>query len=114
MAMRPRGGGGASSRRATRPGVVRPVYEDFKPESEWQRDDESLILSIHLPGFMKEQIKVTIEDRNTIRKHKKETKGLTELNEERQLLVNMGTAMLVIVALTAYVTYSFVSAKDKK
>lgn len=45
--------------------------------------------------------------------YKKAVKGLTELNEERQLLVNMGVAMLVIVALTAYVTHSFASAKHQ-
>lgn len=50
MAMRPRGGGGASSRRTTRSGVARPVYDDFTPESEWQQDDESHILRIYLPG----------------------------------------------------------------
>lgn len=45
--------------------------------------------------------------------YNKAVKGLTELNEERQLLVNMGVAMLVIMALTAYVTHSFASAKHK-
>ncbi|KAK6120843.1 hypothetical protein DH2020_045413 [Rehmannia glutinosa] len=49
----------------------------------------------------------------TKEKYKKAVKGLTELNEERQLLVNMGVAMLVIVALTAYATYKFASGKDK-
>ena len=48
--MSPRGGGAAGSRRGTRPGVVRSVYEDFKPESEWQLDHESHILNIYLPG----------------------------------------------------------------
>ncbi|XP_047941516.1 protein RESTRICTED TEV MOVEMENT 2 [Salvia hispanica] len=67
MAMSPRGGGAAGSRRGTRPGVVRSVYEDFKPESEWQLDHESHILNIYLPGFMKKQIKVSMEGRNTIR-----------------------------------------------
>ncbi|XP_057798336.1 inactive protein RESTRICTED TEV MOVEMENT 2 [Salvia miltiorrhiza] len=67
MVMRSRGGGGAGSRRTTRSGVVRSVYEDFKPVSEWQQDDESHILNIYLPGFMKEQIKVSMEGRNTIR-----------------------------------------------
>ncbi|KAL0285775.1 UNVERIFIED_CONTAM: class I heat shock protein [Sesamum calycinum] len=67
MAMRPRGGGAAAPRRAARPGAVRPVYEDFKPMSEWQQDDESHILNIYLPGFMKEQIRVSTEGRNTIR-----------------------------------------------
>lgn len=65
--MRPRGGGAGAPRRVARPGGVRPVYEDFKPMSEWQQDDESHILNIYLPGFMKEQIRVSTEDRNTIR-----------------------------------------------
>ncbi|KAH6804195.1 hypothetical protein C2S51_032442 [Perilla frutescens var. frutescens] len=67
MAMRPRGGSASGSKRTTRTGLVRPVYEDFNPVSEWQQDDESHILNIYLPGFMKEQIKVTTEGRNTIR-----------------------------------------------
>lgn len=57
MAMRSRGGGGgggsgtgAGARRGTRTGVVRSVYEDFKPLSEWQQDDESHVLNIYLPG----------------------------------------------------------------
>ncbi|KAG8391046.1 hypothetical protein BUALT_Bualt01G0147200 [Buddleja alternifolia] len=45
--------------------------------------------------------------------YKKAMKGLSELNEERQLLVNMGAAVLVIVSLGAYVTYKSVSRKDK-
>lgn len=45
---------------------------------------------------------------------KKAVKGIGELNEERQLMVNMGVAMLVIVSLTAFVTYKFVSADNKK
>ncbi|KAL8555127.1 hypothetical protein ACS0TY_003067 [Phlomoides rotata] len=65
MAMRPRGGGAAAPR--ARSQLVRPVYEDFKPVSEWQQDDDSHILNIYLPGFMKEQIKVSTERRNTIR-----------------------------------------------
>ncbi|KAG6415607.1 hypothetical protein SASPL_123020 [Salvia splendens] len=67
MAMSPRGGGPAGSRRRTRPGVVRSVYEDLKPESDWQLDHESHILNIYLPGFTKKQIKVSMEGRNTIR-----------------------------------------------
>lgn len=45
---------------------------------------------------------------------KKAAKGIGELNEERQLMVNMGVAVLVIVSLTAFVTYKFVSADNKK
>lgn len=51
MAMRPRGDGAAPPRRATRSGGVRPVYEEFRPLSEWQQDDESHILNIYLPGM---------------------------------------------------------------
>lgn len=69
--MRSRGGGGtgggAGARRGTRTGVVRSVYEDFKPLSEWQQDDESHVLNIYLPGFMKEQVRITTEGRNTVR-----------------------------------------------
>ncbi|KAK4424753.1 Inactive protein RESTRICTED TEV MOVEMENT 2 [Sesamum alatum] len=67
MAMRPRGSSASAPRRAARPGGVRPVYEDFKPVSEWQQDDESHFLNIYLPGFMKEQIRVSTEGRNSIR-----------------------------------------------
>lgn len=57
--------------------------------------------------------KKELYEASTKEKYKKKVKGLSELNEERQLLVNMGASMLVIVALTAYVTYGFISAKDK-
>ncbi|KAI3448723.1 hypothetical protein Pfo_005390 [Paulownia fortunei] len=67
MATRSRGGGAAAPRRPTQSGGVRPVYEDFRPMSEWQQDDESHILNIYLPGFMKEQIRVSTESKNTIR-----------------------------------------------
>lgn len=43
---------------------------------------------------------------------KKAVKGFAQLSEERQLMVNMGAAVLVIVAFSAYVTYKFVSADD--
>lgn len=45
---------------------------------------------------------------------KKAVKGIGQLNEERQLVVNMGVAVLVIVSLAAFVTYKFVSADNKK
>ncbi|PIN17556.1 hypothetical protein CDL12_09786 [Handroanthus impetiginosus] len=38
---------------------------------------------------------------------KKAVKGIAERNEERQLLVNMGAAVLIIVAISAYATYKF-------
>ncbi|KAK4427665.1 class I heat shock protein [Sesamum alatum] len=194
------------------------VFEDFKPMSEWLQDHQSHFLIIHLPGFVKEQIRVSTEGRNTIRArgerpvagnkwsrfqagfqapddgemssirarfhgqiltitvpkksvnkpqdhpqttakvdtreqpshgndppaagasqlgtvlqgadnasstrtsidptpredaNVKAVKGVFELNEERQLLVNMGAAVLVVVALGAYVAYKFASRKDK-
>ncbi|CAK9143060.1 unnamed protein product [Ilex paraguariensis] len=46
---------------------VLPVYEDFKPISMWKQEEESDILLIYLPGFMKNQIKVTTEGRNIVR-----------------------------------------------
>ncbi|PIN01296.1 hypothetical protein CDL12_26194 [Handroanthus impetiginosus] len=67
MAMHPRGGGTGAPRRGGRSGGVRPVYEDFRPMSEWQDNDESHILNIYLPGFTKEQIKVSTEGKNTIK-----------------------------------------------
>lgn len=65
MALGQRGGG--TARAPSRSAGVRPVYEDFKPISEWEQDDESHFLVIHLPGFMKEQIKISTEGRNIIR-----------------------------------------------
>ncbi|XP_011087397.2 uncharacterized protein LOC105168899 isoform X2 [Sesamum indicum] len=50
---------------------------------------------------------------SVIDNYKKAVKGVFELNEERQLLVNMGAAVLVVVALGAYVAYKFASKKDK-
>ncbi|PIN26598.1 hypothetical protein CDL12_00628 [Handroanthus impetiginosus] len=70
MAMTPRGdgdGGAATTPYHTGAGDVWPVFEEFKPTSEWQEDDESHILIIYLPGFMKEQIRVSTERRNIIR-----------------------------------------------
>lgn len=43
--MKARGGGGGVA------GVVWPVYEDFKPTSEWQDDAQSHNLIIYLPGM---------------------------------------------------------------
>lgn len=45
---------------------------------------------------------------------KKAAKGLGDLNEERQLLVNMGAALLIVVGLGAYVSYSFACQNDKQ
>ncbi|XP_051123439.1 inactive protein RESTRICTED TEV MOVEMENT 2-like [Andrographis paniculata] len=65
MAMRATGGGGGSVRNRRR-GVVQAVYEDFKPNSEWQEEDHFYVLKVNLPGFMKEQIKVSTRGRNRI------------------------------------------------
>ncbi|KAL3516272.1 hypothetical protein ACH5RR_023174 [Cinchona calisaya] len=46
---------------------VQPVYEDFRPMSEWQRDKESDILLLFLPGFMRQHLKVSTEDNNIVR-----------------------------------------------
>ncbi|KAL1536044.1 inactive protein RESTRICTED TEV MOVEMENT 2-like [Salvia divinorum] len=43
------------------------VYEDFKPNSEWQQDAHSHNLIISLPGFMREQLRVSTEGRNIVR-----------------------------------------------
>lgn len=44
----------------------------------------------------------------------KAMKGVSELSEERRLMVNIGAAVLVIAAFSAYVTYKFVARDDKK
>ncbi|KAL8545711.1 hypothetical protein ACS0TY_005731 [Phlomoides rotata] len=61
------------------------------------------------------KVKSTVDDgvgAFTIDRYKKAVKGLTELNEER-LMVNIGVGVLVVVALSAYVTYRFASRDDK-
>ncbi|XP_051124831.1 inactive protein RESTRICTED TEV MOVEMENT 2-like [Andrographis paniculata] len=57
------GGGGATPRRA----AVRLVYEDIKPTGKWREDAESHILTIDLPGFVKEQLKVSTEGNNFVK-----------------------------------------------
>ncbi|KAL2511726.1 SHSP domain-containing protein [Abeliophyllum distichum] len=44
----------------------RSEYAIFKPMSEWQQDEESDILILYLPGFLKEKLKAEIR-RNIIR-----------------------------------------------
>lgn len=44
--MKGRGGAAAGG-----PGTW-PVYEDFKPNSEWQQDDHSHNLIVSLPGIL--------------------------------------------------------------
>ncbi|KAK2983086.1 hypothetical protein RJ640_006473 [Escallonia rubra] len=46
---------------------LRRVYEDFRPTSERQQQEEFDLLSVFLPGFTKENIKVTTEGRTTVR-----------------------------------------------
>ncbi|KAG9129324.1 hypothetical protein Leryth_016621 [Lithospermum erythrorhizon] len=69
MAMRPRTSGGASNYTGNRQGgaPIPPVYEDFKPTSEWIQEQESDILLIYLPGFTKESLKVSTEGGNILR-----------------------------------------------
>ncbi|KAJ4843983.1 hypothetical protein Tsubulata_043392 [Turnera subulata] len=43
-------------------------YEDFVPRSEWKEEEGANILHIHLPGFQKEQMKITyVHSSRTIR-----------------------------------------------
>lgn len=41
---------GATPPYQSRMGGVRPIYEDFKPASEWSQDDDTYILTIQVPG----------------------------------------------------------------
>nr|XP_016498382.1 PREDICTED: inactive protein RESTRICTED TEV MOVEMENT 2-like [Nicotiana tabacum] len=68
MAMRPRGGG-VRPNRPNRPprAAVRPVYEDFRPIFERHQEEEAEKLLIYLPGFLKENIRVSTEGKNTVR-----------------------------------------------
>lgn len=61
----------------------------------------------------KQRINPSIVDRAilTLRNYKKAVKGLAECKEQRQLLVNMGATVLVILALVALVSYIFKSGK---
>ncbi|KAF3956848.1 hypothetical protein CMV_018075 [Castanea mollissima] len=55
MAMKQRSGGIS----ATLPGQsVRSVYENFQPISERKEDEGSTILLVHLPGFVKDRIRI--------------------------------------------------------
>ncbi|XP_057794920.1 uncharacterized protein LOC131011144 [Salvia miltiorrhiza] len=42
------------------------LYRDFKPISQWTEDDQSHFLLVDLPGFRKEQLKVSINSRGAI------------------------------------------------
>ncbi|KAM1469370.1 hypothetical protein ACFX1Q_040007 [Malus domestica] len=37
----------------------RPIYEDFQPHFELKEEQEAHIVQVHLPGFVKEQAKIT-------------------------------------------------------
>ncbi|PKH54259.1 protein RESTRICTED TEV MOVEMENT 2-like isoform X2 [Punica granatum] len=39
------------------------VYKDFQPKSEWVEEAAANVLTIHLPGFMKDQVKVTYDEK---------------------------------------------------
>ncbi|XP_059311107.1 inactive protein RESTRICTED TEV MOVEMENT 2-like [Lycium ferocissimum] len=70
MAMRPRGGGvGRPNNRPNRAprAAVQPVYEDFRPVYERHQEQEAEKLLIYLPGFMKENIRVSTEGKNAMR-----------------------------------------------
>ncbi|KAA8537059.1 hypothetical protein F0562_029537 [Nyssa sinensis] len=64
MAMRQRAGGIGQSRPRA---AVNPVYENFKPISEWKEGESSHILLVYLPGFTKDNIRVQTQNANTIR-----------------------------------------------
>lgn len=61
MATRPRTSGTVAGRVAQAMGI--PVYEDFEPRFEWQEEPTANFLSISLPGFVKEQVRVTYNER---------------------------------------------------
>ncbi|CAA3008176.1 Hypothetical predicted protein [Olea europaea subsp. europaea] len=63
---RKRRGGAAAPSRPSMVGV-QPVYEDLKPASEWSQDEDTSTLTIQVPGFMKDQLKVSTVDQNFIR-----------------------------------------------
>ncbi|KAK2997959.1 hypothetical protein RJ639_026344 [Escallonia herrerae] len=46
---------------------LRRVYEDFRPTSERNQQEEFDLLSVFLPGFTKENLRVTTEGQNTVR-----------------------------------------------
>ncbi|XP_059649323.1 inactive protein RESTRICTED TEV MOVEMENT 2-like [Cornus florida] len=68
MAMRTSRTSGTAPSRPPR-AMGRPVYEDFKPVSELKEEEEggADVLYLYLPGFMREQVKVSTEGQNTLR-----------------------------------------------
>ncbi|CAL9005213.1 unnamed protein product [Prunus brigantina] len=56
MAMRQRFAGISS----TRPRLSsRSIYEDFKPHFELKEEQEAHVIQVHLPGFVKEEVRIT-------------------------------------------------------
>lgn len=49
------------------PRLVNRVYEQLSPQSEWKKEGEADLLHVYLPGFVKENIRVTTETKNIIR-----------------------------------------------
>lgn len=45
----------------------RPVFEDFDPKIDTNENEGARIVSLHVPGFVKEQMKITFERGNDIR-----------------------------------------------
>ncbi|KAL9244403.1 hypothetical protein vseg_018183 [Gypsophila vaccaria] len=68
MAMSMRSRGAAAAARRSRSGV-RPAYEDFKPTSELKHEEGVDVLLYHLPGFVKEQIRIIAESKGILRVH---------------------------------------------
>ncbi|GAB4855205.1 hypothetical protein Ancab_023831 [Ancistrocladus abbreviatus] len=67
MRMGSLGGGVPGGTRPRAPGGTRPVYEDFKPMPEWQHEEGADVLLLHLPGFMKEQLRILADSRGILR-----------------------------------------------
>ncbi|GLT88693.1 hypothetical protein SLE2022_067080 [Rubroshorea leprosula] len=50
------------ARRQSIAGSTAPIYEDFQPKSEWKEEQGAHLLSVHLPDFSKEQVRVIYVD----------------------------------------------------
>ncbi|RWR93378.1 Alpha crystallin/Hsp20 domain-containing protein [Cinnamomum micranthum f. kanehirae] len=42
-------------------------YEDFQPSSDWLREDKSDTLVVRLPGFVKEQLRVQLDNKGVLK-----------------------------------------------
>lgn len=69
MRQTPRNSATGTTRRPPQsPVAAAPVYEDFRPTIEWQEDEESnTLLLIYLPGFQRENLRVSTEGRKTLK-----------------------------------------------